>query len=262
MAQLDSRTKLRSAHRALTEGIRASEDWHDEYRRDKETFKRLLRLEARLELDVADYLRDFSLRAPAYVDWTHYGALVAAGSPLFNKDAAAWADERLDFERAVIDAITSLIALGGNAAELKYGINLGFTPLSQSVLEAARTQVARLVAGVTETSRDMIRTAIGQSIDLGESSDLAITRVQAVINNPVRAEMIAQTESVNAYQQGIYNFATETQAKTKTWDTISGACAVCAPLHGQTVDRDDTFSNGIKFPSAHPRCRCSVIYNY
>lgn len=264
MAQPDSATKLRRALRTVNESIRASEAWHPAYQKDDETFKALLTLESGLQLNVADYLKEFSERAPAYVDWAQYSIQVAAdASPLLNKDDNVWASERLDLQRAIIDAITSIVALGGNAAEKLYGIDLGITPLDGSVLEAARKQVAKLVTKVTDTSRDLIRSAIKQSIARGEDNAAAIERIKTVINNPVRAELIAQTESVNAYQTGMFNFATETNAKTKTWQAIPGACEICSPLDDETVDIDSPFEPGdVDIPTAHPRCRCNVRYNY
>ncbi|MCF6389994.1 hypothetical protein [Mycobacterium sp. SMC-4] len=40
----------------------------------------------------------------------------------------------------------------------------------------------------------------------GEGQAAMVKRIRKVINNPVRAEMIAQTEAVNAYQSGLMNF--------------------------------------------------------
>lgn len=54
----------------------------------------------------------------------------------------------------------------------------------------------------------------------------------------------------------------ETSAKTKTREALAGACVICALLDGETVKITATFSNGADRPSAHPRCRCGVIYNY
>lgn len=117
-------------------------------------------------------------------------------------------------------------------------------------------------AAVTDTNRKLIQEAIKKSIALGENRALTETRISKIINNPVRAEIIAQTESVNAYQSGPLNFGIETGAKTKTWEALVGACVICATLEGETVKIIDTLSNGADRPSAHPRCRCGVIYNY
>lgn len=89
-----------------------------------------------------------------------------------------------------------------------------------------------------------------------------VARIRKVISSPVRAEMIAQTEAVNAYQSGLLNFGIETAAKTKTWEALAGASKICALIDGETVAIGEQFSNGVDAPSAHPRCRCGVIYIY
>jgi hypothetical protein len=257
------RTELLEARAELTQAIRASEEWQPSYKRHQSTFKALLKHEAELERQIAEYLAGLAQRAPGYVDWSLVPEPVkAASNPLANKSEEVWVAEQMNMTRAVIDAITMLIATGGVAGELEYGITLGITPLSESVLVAARTQVAGLVSGVTDTNRKLIQEAIKQSIARGEDTTGTIERIRTVINNPVRAEMIAQTESVNAYQTGLQSFAVETGAKSKTWESLAGACTVCAPIDGETVDIDETFSNGSDRPSAHPRCRCGLIYNY
>ncbi|WMM74459.1 phage minor head protein [Rhodococcus pyridinivorans] len=260
-----TRPTLLEARRELSISIRASEEWQPSYKKHPATFKALLLHEAQLEESVAEYLAGLAERAPNYIDWSLIPEPVqvtAASSPLANKDDAVWEGEALDLTKAVIEAITLLAATGGQYGELEYGIDLGITSLSESVLVAAREQTATLVSQVTETNRKLIREAIKQSIARGEDVDGTIARIKKVINNPVRAEMIAQTESVNAYQAGLKNFATETGAKQKIWEALAGACKVCAPVDGEKVGIDELFSNGKAIPSAHPRCRCGVYYEY
>ncbi|QEX10954.1 hypothetical protein F6X56_15125 [Rhodococcus erythropolis] len=264
MAQQDTnRTALLSARRELTQGIRASEDWQPSYKAHPETFKALLLHEAELEQAVAEYLAGLAQRAPQYVDWSLVPEPVkAAASPLANKDDDLWKAEEINLTKAVIDAITMLTTTGAQAGELASGIYIGVSSLSQTVLVAAREQVATLVSLAEETNRKLIREAIKQSIARGEDVSATIERIKTVVNNPVRAEMIAQTESVNAYQTGLKNFAVETGAKTKTWESLEGACTACKPLDGEVVEIGEKFSNGSDRPAAHPRCRCGVYYQY
>ncbi|MCZ4570339.1 phage minor head protein [Rhodococcus erythropolis] len=197
------------------------------------------------------------------MDWSLVPEPVkAAASPLANKDDDLWKAEEFDLTKAVIDAITMLTTTGAQAGELASGIYIGVSSLSQTVLVAAREQVATLVSQVTETNRKLIREAIKQSIARGEDVAGTIERIKTVVNNPVRAEMIAQTESVNAYRTGLKNFAVETGAKTKAWESLEGACTTCKPLDGEVVEIGEKFSNGSDHPAAHPRCRCGVYYQY
>ena len=90
--------------------------------------------------------------------------------------------------------------------------------------------------------------------------------MQAIINNPVRAEMIAQTESVNSWSMGQYNYAAETGAKKKIWESLAGACTKkCGPIDGQKRDLDETFTladgTAVMYPAGHTRCRCGSYYD-
>ncbi|SNT46717.1 phage minor head protein [Rhodococcoides kyotonense] len=264
MAQPDTqRHTLLEARREVSVAIRASEEWQPSYKAHPETFKALLKHEAELEEQVSEYLAGLAERAPTYVDWTVYsGKLNASADGDLNATDAVWKQEQINFTKAVVDAIELLIATGGQAGELEYGIALGITSLTDSVTKAARDQVAELVSGVFDTNRKLIREAIRSSLTRGETLQDAAERIKKVINNPVRAEMIAQTESVNAYQTGLKNFGLASGAKRKTWESLAGACKVCAPLDGETVDIDEMFSNGKDKPSAHPRCRCGIYLEY
>lgn len=206
MAQQDTnRTALLSARRELTQGIRASEDWQPSYKAHPETFKALLLHEAELEQAVAEYLAGLAQRVPQYVDWSLVPEPVkAAASPLANKDDDLRKAEEFDLTKAVFDAMTMLTTTGAQAGKLASGIYIyiGVSSLSQTVFVAAREQVATLVSQVTETNRKLIREAIKQSIARGEDVSRNHRTHQDRGEQPVRAEMIAQTESVRRIKRG------------------------------------------------------------
>ncbi|MFM9793311.1 phage minor head protein [Streptomyces turgidiscabies] len=258
-----TRTELLRQHRELSIAIRASEDWQASYKDDPKTFKALLAGEADLEASAGAYLRDLAQRSLGYVDWSRLPQPVTADAgPVLNNSDPVWKQEETLLASAILDIVTELVATGAIAGENLYGIPIGFTTLDEAILIAARTQVAQLVSNVTATSRDLIRESIRQSIARGEDVNLAKARLLDVINNPVRAELIAHTESVNAYQRGLKNFGKVTGAVSKTWDGLAGACKLCSPLVGKTIPIDDLFEGGYDHPSRHPRCRCGLIYNY
>jgi hypothetical protein len=261
------RTKLLEARHYIHIGVRASEEWQPSYKRNRSTFRALLGHEAELENAVSEYLYEASERAPQYVDWSQMPAAVrATAGPVDNNDSEAWRIEAALLADAVTDSIIELVATGAHAGELTYGIETGVSTLSEEVLKAAREQVATLVSQVTDTTRNLIRESVAQSIDRGEDVTKAIERLKKVVNNPVRAELIARTESVNSYQTGLANFARQTGAISKTWECLVGACALCRPLDGVTIPIDDKFvlANGreVDRPSGHVRCRCGTIWNY
>lgn len=260
-----NRPALLEARAELTQAIRASEDWAPSYKRHQGVFKALLRYEAQLDGQVSEYIAGLAQRAPQYVDWSLVPEpvqLQAASTPLANKDDAVWAGETIDLTKAAMDAITMLTVTGAQFGEAQYGITIGVDSLTDWILTAAREHTAGLVSQVTDTNRKLIQEAIKKGIALGEDRDAMTARIMKVINNPVRAEMIAQTESVNAYQSGLLNFGIETGAKTKTWEALAGACQICAPLDGETVGINETFSNGLDRPPGHVRCRCGSYLGY
>lgn len=262
---MPSRDAILRAREELSASIRASEDWQPSYKKDPKTFKQLVAYEAELETAAGEYLEGLSLRALEYVDWSRLPVVQADAGPVLNNSDPAWKREETLLSRAVMDTVTSLVATGALAGENLYGIPYGFSTLDEAVMLAARTRVGQLVSGVTTTTRDLIREVIAVSIAQGEGSVLAQERLMNVINNPVRAELIAHTESVNAYQTGLATYGEATGAVSKTWDGLAGACKLCSPLIGETIDLDETFDvNGddLMHPPAHPRCRCGLIYNY
>lgn len=147
-----------------------------------------------------------------------------------------------------------------------YGIPLDFDSLDEAIMLSARKQTATFVKGVTDTTRKLMREAVAQSIALGQDSAQGSARIRLIIDNQIRAQLIAQTEPVNAYQNGLSRYAKSTGATEKTWDGMAAACKICTPLTGKTIPIDDDFvlanGNEIQHPAGHPRCRCSLIYVY
>jgi hypothetical protein len=259
------RKKLLSARAELSAGLRASEDWQPSYQSNPRLFKTLLSYEAQLENDVAEYFHSLSDRAVFFVDWTQLPRpLMADATP--GKSDPVWDAEQAQLQAAIIDVITSLLATGAQAGEATYGFAAGLTTLDEDIMKAARNLTSTLVSGVTDTTRDLIRESIQQSIARGEDIDAAKARIMKVINNPVRAEMIAHTESVNSYQLGLSHYSKKTGALRKEWEALPRACPICSPLAGKIVGINEQFELGdgtlIDHPSAHPRCRCGMIYHY
>lgn len=241
--------------------VRAAEEWLDSYKRDPAIFRALVGYEGQLQTAVAEYLHDLVPRAVGFIDWT---VLKASGAP--NADDPVWDEERRLLTVAVLDLITEIVALGAVAGESEFEIPISFDSLHDAIMQAARKQVATLVRGATDTTRKLIRESIAQSIALGEDVNAATERLMNVIDNPLRAETISQTEPVNAYQKGYNLYAKQTGAISKEWDGLAGACQICSLLIGTTVGIDEMFvlPNGteLEHPAGHPRCRCSIIYNY
>lgn len=262
---MDQRAKLLEVWRHTASVVRAAEDWQPSYRKDRATFKRLIDQEVLLEQHLAEYFHGLAaMRISNLLNWQEVTRQIRA-DVIKPQNDPAWATEVAMLTGSVYDDILELIVTGGQAGEVIYSSPIGISSISEMVQLAARDRVAELVTQVSSTTRDQIRQSIKTSIAQGEDLYSTTQRLREVIDNPVRAELIARTESVNAYQIGLRNFAVETGAKTKTWESLSGACVVCAPLNGKTVGLNEQFTSRIgdvDHPPQHPRCKCGIIYGY
>lgn len=83
-----------------------------------------------------------------------------------------------------------------------------------------------------------------------------------------RAEMIARTEIINAYNNGELGAVQQAihegkMGKTKKRWVTGGderVCDICARLDGVEVPMDEMFPGGYEAPTAHPHCRCVLAF--
>lgn len=258
----------------LHNAISASEEWADSFKKSPETWKRLIRLEGRLERKFRGYFREFSKRRLiAMIDWEEYGRQVykmAETQVVVTLDDTKWATEHQVILELMYDDVVLVIATGAAAGEVIYDIPLGVSATNEIVEKAARKYIGNLVTNINKTTRNRIRSSIETSIELGEKHEAAVSRLQKVIKDPRRADLIARTEAVRAYSTGHNEFAVAAGAVSKTWDTIPGACELCLSVlrlnKNATVKIDEGFKNSsgvdVGYPPLHPRDRCGVKYNF
>lgn len=262
---MSHRAGLREAGVLLGAALRESEPWEEGYRLDMKSFRELLRREQELDGAVMGYLSSLATeRVDRLVNWAEVRPQLQASTvpPISDQ---AWQDEVNELVVIVEPHIEAIAAVGVQAGEAIYRVPVDYSDLSDAVYKAAKTQTAEMVTQVTKTNRKLLQQAIEKSIRSGENVSGLIARIQKVVNNPVRAEMIAYTESVNAYQIGTRQFALETGAISKTWESKLGACPLCLPLDGLTIAIDELFTVGkcqVLHPTGHVRCRCGLRYNY
>lgn len=106
----------------------------------------------------------------------------------------------------------------------------------------------------------------GKPLDKAEAlADKASERYGAKLLRR-RADNIARTEIITSENLG--RFASWADAigngygrpdDVKEWDAeLNECCESCRAMHGETVQWDRPFSNGLMMPPAHPSCRCAV----
>lgn len=127
---------------------------------------------------------------------------------------------------------------------------------NEAAMAWARSYSYELVHGITETSRRLIADALGDWVRDGGSMNDLIARLSPQFG-PVRAEMIAVTESTRAYGVGSrmqYRSAGIRKVKLLT-NRDDRVCDVCRPYDGMIVDIDQGVP-GVGFMPWHVNCRC------
>jgi hypothetical protein len=270
--------------------IRSREDWSSEYAKDPKTHAKLLRSEARLQVQLTKYFRDVANDAVKYIHWQPYlnqrsQAQTLDKQPLnYNIEVIVQdvPEDKYDgtFIKIVFEELALMTALGAMAGENIYGIPLGIQSTDAIIQELTTEHVASLVGKkvlkdgsivdnpkasyrISDKMRKDIAQSIKTSLNLGEDIQAATDRLKKTISNPNRAKLIAQTESVNAYQAGLTEFGKQSGAVGKEWQDVGAVdmCRVYAELGPVPFDYDYD-GNGLQGPALHPRCRCSrrLIY--
>lgn len=275
-ASVDEPYKAFERNRAL---ILASERWADEYSKTPEIHAKLIKSEARFERKTRTMFKELSLRAKELVNWTEYYRALQAYNidVIINDDLLEETAD--DFVKIAFEELVISTALGAQSGEQLYRKALGLTSSDSVIQNIALNHAARLVGNIInrdgkivpnpkselnifETTRADIRQSLSTSLNLGDDISEATERIAGVINNPRRAELIARTETVNSFGEGLLEFGKQSEAVGKQWQD-TGATDDCADNTDQgPIPFDDSFQSGDDAPAAHPNCRCSMRLIY
>jgi hypothetical protein len=276
-----------------TRAVLAAEEWAPGYAKAPDQHALLIKQTARMQLLVMRYLRGVAKEAPRLVNWYEYSAAVAEQQRAFlladdsvqayniniviNNDAVSQQDQQLI--KIVFDTVASVMAAGSESMETEYGRPIGLSSVSSIIQSLTTKQLANLVGmkvnqdgtivpnpkpefNIDETTRSRIAQSIKTSIRLGEDHTQAVKRLQSVIADIDRADMIAHTEMVRAYAQGRAIYARQSNATGKYWSD-SNATDICADNTAQgIIPIDDDFVSGDPNEPAHPNCKCLTTYVY
>lgn len=250
--------------------IRASENWAETYRQAPEQFRALIRMENRLFRNLKAYFRELAQKRVAQlVNWNEYQnrMVKATDITVTVDDSNAKAEETL-LLGVMFDEIKDGMFQGAMAGREVYTRWIGTAEVNDMISQAAITHAEDLAKGLTETTLKEVQKSIQLSIDSGEDLRHTVARLQTIIKDPKRAELIARTESVRAYNAGIMEYGKRTGAATKTWIALPGAdegsaLQPCVDNADQDpIGIDEDFVSGDPYPPAHPRCRCQVLLQY
>src|SRR5947209_1592772 len=273
----------------LTMLIRSSEDWATEYTKDPKTHAKLLRAEATLQVKLVKYFRDIAANIAKYIRWQPYlnqrPQTPNPTNPNFNVEVIVQdvpiAEYDGTFIKVVFQDVATLTGIGATAGENVYRVLLGIQSTDAIIQQLTTEHVANLVGKkvlkdgsivdnpkATYRISDKTRTDIAQSIktslNMGDDIQTATERLQKSVmglhNN--RAKIIAQTESVNAYQSGLFEFGKQSGAVGKESQDV-GAVDNCKTYADMGPVPLDYLYDGIYIaPGYHTLCRCGsrLIY--
>ena len=287
-----SKTLLEDELELTTRAVLASEDWAAGYSKAPQQHARLIKLTARLQRIILAYFRELAKTAPHIIDWYAYAravidqkAAMQADSEILaysidviiNQDAANQQDQQ--FIKVVFDTMATVMAEGAKSLETEVGLPIGLSSTSSIIQELTTKQLANLVGmrvtkdgsiipnprpeyNISETTRSKIAQSIKTSIQLGENQFEASKRLQSVIADADRADMIAYTETVRAYAEGRSTYARQSGATMKQWSD-NHATDICADNTSEgPIPISEDFVSGDPNEPAHPNCRCIVTYLY
>lgn len=264
----------------LTAMLSAAEDWAPLYFKTPKQHAQLIQAEARMQVALVRLFRSMQRGATAFVNWDMYGYQSRLD---YNLDVIV-NEHQIDQNdglviKVTVNTVQDMAAAGFTASELLAGAPQGLPSTSALIQKLAIDQVAALVGktvkddgtiidnpnaeyNIIDTVRNDIVQAVKTSLGLGETTEEAIARMRQVINPEERAALIAQTESVNAYQAGVMGFGGISGAVGKQWYD-AGAKDLCLQnTQAGPIAFRDAYPTGVMAPTQHPRCRCSqrLIY--
>lgn len=279
----------------LTTSILAAEDWAEAYSNAPKQHAQLIRQTAKMNRQVMVYFRDLAKDAPKLVNWFNYSSAVyeqqrtlkASSAKAYDVNVVVNQNEVQQQDQAFIKLVFNTIAttaeLGVQSLVVEHNLPIGPTSTSTLIQNQTTEQLANLVGmkimdkglptehlvpnpntaySIDETTRSRIANSIKTSIQLGEDQTQATERLMDVIADTDRADMIARTETVRAYNNGRRLYALSSGAVAHMWQNF-GASDICVTNTADGwIPIDQAFASGALNVPTHPRDKCIVIFSY
>mgnify|MGYP006288666205 CR=1 FL=1 len=186
---------------------------------------------------------------------------------IFDEVATLLTDAHAEELRQIIPYLADMSEIGVQAGAEAFTravkIELDWMVANAAAARWAREYGYELITGLSNTTRTRIAAEMGKWVEAKEGLPDLRKRIDALINDRARAELIASTEATRVYAEG--NRASWRQAEAElrvgfvqVWNTAADedVCPICRPLNNTRASLDGTFAGGITAPPAHPRCRC------
>ena len=249
------------------------EDYSPAITKDKDTFKQLIKLEAKTERQFAGYFKNLGDKLIETINWSAYNSQIKAANTdiLITGALKLLEDEQKILVSLAFGTYTEGIGIGLVAGGNLYNMPLNLANVQSKVDSQALKASNALVKDVNNTTRDKLRSNLRTSLALGEDVEAAQIRIMNTLNDPggFRSRAIARTEPVNSYGQGTLLFGQETGAKGKVISAVidKRTSPICRELnerygsqsHAQKMDKPYIWysagGGSSDAPGFHVNCR-------
>lgn len=235
------------------------------YMANKKAFSMLMKSDHHIEKWFTQYFKDLSVYVGNRLNPVAYNMKVQEmkqASMLDDLIQVDWTKEGIKIRVFLIDELIQALQAGSISVGEIPGFPSGFVTTTAQAMKYLQSYSLDLVKGLNNTTKDDINTALQTSISLGENQEAAARRMASVVNSPVRASMIAHTETVRAFNQGRMMTGEQLGATQKEWVAAPTACIICSSINPVIVDFNKNFVSDaggeFSIAPAHPRCRCLV----
>jgi SPP1 gp7 family putative phage head morphogenesis protein len=121
--------------------------------------------------------------------------------------------------------------------------------------------MTKLASDVDKTTREQLANGLAEVYAKGGTYADAVQSVKDTFTTATdyRADMIAQTELNDVYNQTLLDSAKEAGGMLKTWEPDGECCDECQEnVDAGPIAIDDDFPSGDDAPPLHPHCDCSI----
>jgi hypothetical protein len=124
--------------------------------------------------------------------------------------------------------------------------------------------LSKLTGDFPEATKQRLRDAMADAVESGGTAGDIVAAIKKVVPalSDARAEMIAQTETNDAYNAGRMSMAREMGMSEKSWSADgTDACDQCqAQIAAGWIPIDGAFPGGVLAPCLHDGCDCGVNF--
>jgi len=184
-----------------------------------------------------------------------------------------WQNGWRTIQREVEPVLLDVYLTQATNVMLSVGIGVSLDNINHQAVNWVRSHTEEVLRQMWRSREDitaeMLANArqVGEIIGQGYEEGLTIREIRERLQSyysPVRAEMIAVTETTRAVVEGERAYVEELERETgqrmvPIWmtanDEIVRKCPICWPKHEKPI------TNG-QYPPAHPRCRCGVGWEF